>query len=661
MSRHGINDDKLAEALGMSKWLEGSVDFDQKAALKDLRRLHANAERRSGGDPHLEYLFDGTGVLSELVGLTRSECRLLEFAVVLHTDNVLDSAANAFESMTAAKLFQIIAVATDLPLETVKNGLAAKGRLAHSGLLALNRTGPDSLRQKLKLLSGQFAELLRAGVSTPLELLQGMVVEASSASLAMGDYPYLEPSSRLLLPYVRKALAELRVGVNILFYGVPGTGKGQFCRVVVQELCCQLYEVVCEDQDGDIASGGQRLCAYKAAQSVFARSGALLLFDEIEDIFQTKTNSFEFGASPQARKGWLNKILEENPVPTFWLTNDVGSLDPAFVRRFDMVVEFPVPPRSQREKIIREACRGELNEAHVRSIARSEHLAPAVMTRAANVIQAIRGELPEEAAPEALRRLIDSTLEAQGHPALPRPGSEPLPHCYDPTLLNASADLAGIARGLSTTRSGRLCLYGPPGTGKTAYGHWLAEQIGLPLHARRASDLLSMWVGESEKNIAEAFKQAERDHALLLIDEVDSFLRERQGASRSWEVTLVNELLTQVENYSGVFIASTNLMHDLDQAALRRFDLKVQFDYMLSLQAWRLFGLHCAEMGLPVPTELHRSRLGRLGTLTPGDFAAVVRRHRFSPLGTLDDFLRALEGECSVKAGGSRKAIGFGG
>ena len=170
-----------------------------------------------------------------------------------------------------------------------------------------------------------------------------------------------------------------------------------------------------------------------------------------------------------------------------------------------------------------------------------------------------------------------------------------------------------------------------------------------------------MWVGESEKNIAEAFKQAERDHALLLIDEVDSFLRERQGASRSWEVTLVNELLTQVENYSGVFIASTNLMHDLDQAALRRFDLKVQFDYMLSLQAWRLFGLHCAEMGLPVPTELHRSRLGRLGTLTPGDFAAVVRRHRFSPLGTLDDFLRALEGECSVKAGGSRKAIGFGG
>lgn len=90
--------------------------------------------------------------------------------------------------------------------------------------------------------------------------------------------------------------------------------------------------------------------------------------------------------------------------------------------------------------------------------------------------------------------------------------------------------------------------------------------MGIPLLIKRASDLMSMWVGENEQNIALAFKEAEQDGALLLIDEVDSFLQDRRGAKNSWEVTLVNEMLTQMEAFSGVFIASTNLMDGLDQA-----------------------------------------------------------------------------------------------
>ena len=243
-----------------------------------------------------------------------------------------------------------------------------------------------------------------------------------------------------------------------------------------------IFEVACAEEDGDTITGGGRLRAYRAAQCFFGGSDALLVFDEIEDVFQSTREAFSMEASASERKGWLNRAMELNAVPTFWLTNDVGSLDPAFVRRFDVVVEFPVPPRHQREKILRKACPNGLGEAHVRALAQSEHLAPAVMTRAARVVQTIREELPGEAAPAALRRLIDSTLEAQGHPALPRMGSEPLPRFYDPALLNASVDLAAVAQGLIASRSGRLCLYGPPGTGKTAFGHWLAEQMDQPLH-----------------------------------------------------------------------------------------------------------------------------------------------------------------------------------
>jgi transitional endoplasmic reticulum ATPase len=106
-------------------------------------------------------------------------------------------------------------------------------------------------------------------------------------------------------------------------------------------------------------------------------------------------------------------------------------------------------------------------------------------------------------------------------------------------------------------------------------------------------------LGQSEKNIAHAFAQAEQDRALLLIDEVDSFLQDRRGAQRSWEVSQVNEMLTRMEAFSGVFIAFTNLMAGLDQAALRRFDLKVKFDFLKAKQAQELLWRYCITLGLP--------------------------------------------------------------
>ena len=134
--------------------------------------------------------------------------------------------------------------------------------------------------------------------------------------------------------------------------------------------------------------------------------------------------------------------------------------------------------------------------------------------------------------------------------------------------------------GLRKHPEARLCFYGPPGTGKTAFGHWLARELKKPLMVQRVSDLVSPYVGTTEQNLARAFEKASEEQAVLLLDEVDSFLQDRKKATQSWEVTAVNEMLTQMESYRGLFIASTNLMQGLDQATLRRFDLKVKFDFL---------------------------------------------------------------------------------
>ena len=114
-----------------------------------------------------------------------------------------------------------------------------------------------------------------------------------------------------------------------------------------------------------------------------------------------------------------------------------------------------------------------------------------------------------------------------------------------------------------------------------------------------------------------------------------------------------------MESYSGIFIASTNLMSNLDQAALRRFDLKVEFDYLKHDQASNLLLRHCELLRVPIPTESDQRELSRLMTLTPGDFSAVIRQHRFHSMANASELVAALTKECAIKEGGNRTPIGF--
>ncbi len=144
---------------------------------------------------------------------------------------------------------------------------------------------------------------------------------------------------------------------------------------------------------------------------------------------------------------------------------------------------------------------------------------------------------------------------------------------------------------------------------------------------------------------------------MLLIDEVDSFLRDRRGAKASWEVTQVNEMLTQMEQFEGIFIASTNLMDGFDPAALRRFDMKLRFEPLRPAQALALLQAHCSAQGWALP-EHAAALLAPLHQLTPGDFAAALRQHRFAPLADAPALLKVLQAECALKENAGQR-IGF--
>jgi SpoVK/Ycf46/Vps4 family AAA+-type ATPase len=596
--------------------------------------------------------------LAALVSLSDTDCRILEFSVMIHSEQVLDDAADWLGRLSTMKLFHALSVLLDISENMIRAALSPQGILARSGLLSVERSNNSMLRGKLELLSDSFADHISSSDADPISLLRDTVALASPGQLEIADYQHIDASLSVLRPYLKQSLTTGRKGVNVFLHGDPGTGKSQLTKALAKELDCELFEVASEDCDGDPVDGKQRLRAFRAAQSFFSQRRAIILFDEVEDVFNDGDRFFGRKSTAQTRKAWINRMLEENSVPTLWLSNSINDIDPAFIRRFDMVIELPVPPKKQRARIINDACSDLLDATGIERIAESESLAPAVVTRAASVVRSIREELGDKGSAHALELLICNTLEAQGHKPIKKNDPNRLPEIYDPCFIHADADLAQIATGLVQSKSGRLCLYGPPGTGKTAYGRWLAEQMGIPLQVKRASDLVSMWVGECEKNIARAFKQAEQDGALLLIDEVDSFLQDRRGAQRSWEVSQVNEMLTQMESFPGVFIASTNLMEGLDQAALRRFDLKVKFDFLKPEQSWELLRRYCLKLELATPQPEQLAKVMRLQKLTPGDFAAVVRQNRFRPITSSAALVAALEAECAVKEG-AKASIGF--
>lgn len=605
------------------------------------------------------HLASNTEKLAELIGLSPVERLVLAFAVSLHGNACLRAATDALgDNLASSMVVACVARIIDAPETDVRAALGLQSALSRAGLVKLDRDGSCELRGKLKVLSADFIDAMRFPSMEPADLLRGVVGIASKAELTLADYAHIASSLGVLRPYLDRALASVRSGVNVLVYGAPGTGKSQLVRVLAEALGSTLYEVACDDEDGDPIEGQERLCAAAAAQCFFAQQRALLVLDEAEDIFDDG-GSFGVGKSTaQRRKAWVNRFLESNRLPTLWLANTVDCLDPAFVRRFDQVIELRVPPQRQREGIIRQACGGMLDDKAVARFAESEHLAPAVVTRVAAVVDTIQDRLDKQQASAALELLVNQTLQAQGLPKLPSAASQDTGTAYDPTLLHANVDLAQVTEGLRRTGRGRLCLYGPPGTGKSAWVRWLANQLGLPLRVKRASDLLSMYVGGTERALAEAFANARDDGAILLLDEVDSFLQDRRNAQHSWETTQVNEMLTQMEAFPGIFVATTNLMDNLDAASLRRFDLKAKFDYLTTEQAWLMLQWQCEALGLAVPSPELKARLARLERLTPGDFALVVRQAGFRELGGAADVVRELEVEVRLK-GGAKRQVGF--
>ena len=643
--------DEIASAFGLPEELENDKNL-RTVARRLLKERYKTLQKSTALLPELwKQAYENLTTLAEFLQLNPIEQELLRFAMHLRSEGPMQ---DLFECLPKSDLQRTAAIMADLlkqPKNEILSALKKGSKLDAYGLIDRNYR-LDGVQDYLA-----WGETLDFDefVTQPLNeyaLLKSCTEIPQVPSLELDDFAHIAGMKEMMLTYLQQALKHHRKGVNLLIYGVPGTGKTEFARLLAQALGISVYNITYMDSDGDVVKAEQRLNYSRLAQTLLNGKQALLIFDEIEDVFN---GSFMERSVAQKNKAWTNQLLENNNVPMIWLSNSVHSIDAAFLRRFDFVFEMPDLPLKNKSALISQLAGGKLTAEYVQHFAKVRSLSPAILTRVFNVANAV--DNGKKAFSEVLLTLFNEALQAQGKKKI-----EPLVESklsYQLEWVSCNENIHKISEGLRRTKKGRICCYGPPGTGKTAWAGWLAEQLDIPLLLCKGSDLLDPYVGGTEQKIAEAFESAKRDNCLLVLDEVDTFLFSRDGAERSWERSQVNEMLTQIERFEGLMVVSTNLMNVLDPAALRRFDLKLKFDYLTPQQRLDFAKQQAEKLNLGEWNETHSERLLELNLLTPGDFAAVARRHNFSPFDNLEDWLEALCGECRVKPAFSRKKVGF--
>jgi SpoVK/Ycf46/Vps4 family AAA+-type ATPase len=610
--------------------------------------------------------------LAGLLQLNKAERALLLYGTLARYQRELRSILVEFKVSNAPEAYAAIAQVAGVNATEVGEALRAGSRLERIGMVEnlISEHNITDLADLMKV-SEKLPPVLMREYRDQAELMAVFTKPSAKSGLTIADFSYVEDDTQVLCRLLGHAVARKEAGVNILLYGPPGTGKTELAKVVAQAAGLELYEVEYADRDGNSLSGRDRYRSLQIAQ-VFLKGSdqAALLFDEVEDVFppisseaaQLLARAEQVAAPSNGSvngKAWVNQILESNTVPTIWVTNRIEQIDPAFRRRFAYHLELKSPPPGAREGVVRKTLEGvQVSNEFVAKLTSRKGLTPAQIRTAVRFAGLVGQDLPPADSPEptaALEKLIERQLKnadlALGNPS-DAPAARRMVTHYDLSMLNIESryEVPRIVEALKARGHGALCFYGAPGTGKTALGEHIATALEKPLIIKQASDLMSKFVGETEQQMAAMFKEAEAEKAVLLLDEADSFLMDRRGAQRTYEVTEVNEMLQGMERYNGIFICTTNLLDRIDQAALRRFTFKIKFKPLTKEQRETMFVVEALAGDATRATSEIMARLALMDQLCPGDFAAVKRQAVIldSELGALE-FLEQLEAEHRIK------------
>lgn len=567
-------------------------------------------------------------------------------------ENIVQQHRNQDDISRPVKAKNFISNIIQYPSQLIMQSLGKSSRLISLGILESNRS---------MNISSEFVDYL-SGFSN-----DGLI-EKYAKKISTIDS--LDISSHLISQdklSTLKAILESDLPCSILFYGKPGTGKSELARTIAKEVGLDLYAINILDTEGEDDRNLRKRSMF-AVQNHPSMSEQIILIDECDQLINSKVNYFFNTNSGSDQKAWLNEYLDINICKTIWITNSIESIDESVVRRFNYILEFDDLSNNQRMKILKTITAKSncsfLNEDDISVFSKSEKLTSGHFSIAIKTAQNLK--VDDTKKKEYFTNILKEHQNTLGHKPL-RLKSINANYCIKGLNIDQSPEtvieqskkiLEQIELNDSDINLNTL-LYGPPGTGKTEFVKYLGQELGKEILLKRASDLLSMWVGGSEKNIRKAFEDAEREKKILFIDEADSLLSPREGHNRTWETTQVNEILTCMENFRGILLCATNHVDNLDMAAQRRFLFKMKFDYLDNTGVMHFYEKFFSKFVSEDISNIEKENIKSIQGLTPSDFNNLKRKFEIITPQNHQEILEQLQLEVGFKKSLFKKKIGM--
>jgi SpoVK/Ycf46/Vps4 family AAA+-type ATPase len=517
--------------------------------------------------------------LVEMFGLNGIDSKILLLFLDAQTNPVFNGFCDSLFGLSYREMLFAMGSFIGLSGRDVENRLDSSAPLIAKGIVSIRWDGNGFMCDE-----GYFylPRLLCQAISAPFvdseTLISALLGETTCGRLGIADYDHIKEKVDLFIQLLKNSSNGEERGINIMLWGPAGAGKTELTKTVADMAGVRLYMVGEKNEDGEEPTREERITALAMANALCSHRGkTALLFDEAEDIL--KPNHQEPRRDGRAKgysKVFINRLLEKNTVPIIWTSNSIHDVEPAVLRRMTLIIGFEPINSVVRERVWKKynTEKTGLSDEDIGALSRDWCVQPALINNAARVSCLTNGG--KEAAEIALH----------GHSFLvekSRDDENALDERFDPRLICGSMELTMMRDYLfrpGAKLNWSACFYGEPGTGKSEYARYLAKEMGLPVITARGSDVLSEYVGKTEKNIAEVFAEARRRKSVLIIDEADSLIFSRKNTKYNWEVGQVEEFLIWMEKHPFPFIATTNLIERLDVASLRRFVFKARFDYL---------------------------------------------------------------------------------